>query len=51
MRMNASANLNAADLLSNSDEEELNSIFRKYGEIKMPEDCLMRLLSFVNRAL
>ena len=46
MRMNASANLNAADLLSNSDEEELNSIFRKYGEIKNARRLSYEIVKF-----
>jgi len=46
MRMNASAELNAADLLNNSDEEELTSIFRKYGEIKNARRLSYEIVKF-----
>lgn len=46
MRMNASANLNAADLLNESDEEELSSIFRKYGEIKNARRLAYELVKY-----
>lgn len=46
MRMNTSANLNAADLLSNSDEEELASVFRKYGEIKNARRLSYEIVKF-----
>ena len=46
MRMNASADLNAADLLNNSDEEELTSIFRKYGEIKNARRLSYEIVKF-----
>lgn len=46
MRMNASANLNAADLLNDSDEELLTSIFRKYGEIKNARRLSYEIVKF-----
>lgn len=46
MRMNASANLNAADLLNDSDEESLTSIFRKYGEIKNARRLSYEIVKF-----
>ncbi len=46
MRMNASANRNAADVLNNYEEEELTSIFRKYGEIKNARRLSYELVKF-----
>ena len=46
MRMNTSANRNAADVLNNCEEEELTSIFQKYGEIKNAKRLSYELVKF-----
>jgi len=46
MRMNTTANRNAADVLNNCEEEELTSIFQKYGEIKNARRLSYELVKF-----
>ena len=46
MRMNTSANRSAADVLNNCEEEELTSIFLKYGEIKNAKRLSYELVKF-----
>ncbi|MDG1350927.1 MAG: 16S rRNA (cytosine(1402)-N(4))-methyltransferase RsmH [Crocinitomicaceae bacterium] len=46
MRMNASASRNAADILNDCEEEELVSIFRKYGEIRNAKKLAYELVKY-----
>ena len=46
MRMNGSASRNAADVLHESTEEELLSVFRKYGEIRNAKRLAYELVKF-----
>lgn len=46
MRMNASASRNATDILNDCEEEELVSIFRKYGEIRNAKKLAYELVKY-----
>ncbi len=49
MRFDLSSSEKASDLLNNLSREELNTLFKKYGEIKRPENLIEKIIKVRRR--